>query len=167
MAVGGWLDTAVGCACLVPVVQAAACCMQRPLHCRVRHARMPTPSPQNVTSHPHALPGCPTDAPPDAWVRALRLPPSSPVFSEAGVSGGASTGGLSAAASPSSPSAAASGSGSSSALSFVLLADPSFLRIDDLLAGLDYAFPGAPKIGEGQGRARRLCTWVVGCGRQL
>jgi len=31
--------------------------------------------------------------------------------------------------------------------SFVLLADPSFLKIQELLQGLDYAFPEAPKIG--------------------
>ena len=32
--------------------------------------------------------------------------------------------------------------------SFVILADPSFLRIQDLLSGLDYAFPESSKIGE-------------------
>mmetsp|Transcript_38716 Transcript_38716/g.86104 ORF Transcript_38716/g.86104 Transcript_38716/m.86104 type:complete len:558 (+) Transcript_38716:89-1762(+) len=36
---------------------------------------------------------------------------------------------------------------SSQPLSFVILADPSFMRVADLTAGLDYAFPAANKIG--------------------
>lgn len=32
-------------------------------------------------------------------------------------------------------------------LSLIVLADPSFLRIQELLSGLDFAFPAAGKLG--------------------
>ena len=43
---------------------------------------------------------------------------------------------------------ASAGQGVGKQTSFVILADPSFLRIQDLLSGLDYAFPESQKIGK-------------------
>jgi small ligand-binding sensory domain FIST len=33
-------------------------------------------------------------------------------------------------------------------VSFLVLSDPTFGRVEELMAGLDYAFPEANKIGE-------------------
>ena len=43
-------------------------------------------------------------------------------------------------------------------LSLVVLADPSFLRIQELLSGLDFTFPAAGKIGELEPDERVLVT---------
>jgi hypothetical protein len=39
----------------------------------------------------------------------------------------------------------------SSAVSMLVLCDPRFQQSKQLLAGLDFAFPDAPKVGQGQG----------------
>ena len=51
--------------------------------------------------------------------------------------------------------------------SFIILADPSFHKVADLLAGLDYAFPEATKIGgfvsaATQTAKRGLWCWSAG-----
>lgn len=54
--------------------------------------------------------------------------------------------------------------------SFVVIADPAFHRVTDLVAGLDYAFPEAAKIGgfvssATQTARRALFCWSAGTGQ--
>ncbi|GBF93738.1 hypothetical protein Rsub_06070 [Raphidocelis subcapitata] len=87
------------------------------------------------------------DAPPSEWARAIGVPLDAP--------GGAGAGG---------------GGGDSGAAPtethFVVIADPTFSGIEELLAGLDFAYPAAKKIGglTSSGRlssARSIFCWAA------
>ncbi|KAI8477022.1 MAG: FIST N domain-containing protein [Monoraphidium minutum] len=67
------------------------------------------------------------DAAPDDWARLIGLP----------LDGGT----------PAAAGGESSSGGGAPSTNFVVISDPSFTRIEELLAGLDYAYPGAPVCG--------------------
>jgi hypothetical protein len=70
------------------------------------------------------------DAPPGEWADLVGLPLDG--------SSGTDTGGS---------SAGGGGGGEAASTNFIIISDPSFANIEELLAGLDFAFPDAKKIG--------------------
>jgi hypothetical protein len=102
----------------------------------------------------------PVDSPPDLWAQRLGIqlqqndqqqqqqqlkqPAGQQEQTSAGGSGNSDA---VTAATANSGASGGSSSSSSSHTSFIILADPEFVPLMDLAAGLDFAFPSANKIG--------------------
>lgn len=114
-----------------------------PFRCDPTHTAPATIRTWRMLNTSHAKPPpLHADAPPDEWARLAGLPLE-------GVGSSSSSAGQ-----------GAGGSGGSST-NFIIISDPNFSRIEELLAGLDFAFPAAKKIGEG------MATVAWGCARLL
>jgi hypothetical protein len=120
-----------------------------------RTARSPVASPAraDAASRHRLLTPAPTDAPPAEWARLTGLPlATGPARGSAGSAGSGGDGSSGEGGGDGAGAPAAGGGGASPAAAaeqtnFIVVADPAYAEIEELLGGLDFAYPEAQKIG--------------------